>query len=47
LNLQERQRAIQSALVQMDKQFGKGSVLLLGSKKRSSGYRDLQRLAGD
>jgi len=28
----ERQRAIQSALVQMDKQFGKGSVLLLGSK---------------
>jgi recombination protein RecA len=32
LNLQERQRAIQSALVQMDKQFGKGSVLLLGSK---------------
>src|SRR5207245_2345446 len=26
------QRAIQSALVQMDKQFGKGSVLLLGSK---------------
>ena len=29
---QERQRAIQSALVQMDKQFGKGSVLLLGSK---------------
>jgi len=32
LNLQERQRAIQAALVQMDKQFGKGSVLLLGSK---------------
>jgi recombination protein RecA len=32
MNLQERQRAIQSALVQMDKQFGKGSVLLLGSK---------------
>lgn len=28
----ERQRAIQSALVQMDKQFGKGSVLLLGSR---------------
>ena len=32
MNLQERQRAIQSALVQMDKQFGKGQVLLLGSR---------------
>ena len=32
MNVPERQRAIQSALVQMDKQFGKGSVLLLGSK---------------
>jgi len=28
----DRQRAIQAALVQMDKQFGKGSVLLLGSR---------------
>lgn len=28
----DRKRAILSALVQMDKQFGKGSVLLLGSK---------------
>ncbi|HUS05579.1 MAG TPA: recombinase RecA [Bryobacteraceae bacterium] len=32
MNLQERQRTIQAALVQMDKQFGKGSVLLLGSR---------------
>jgi recombination protein RecA len=32
MNLQERQRAINAALVQMDKQFGKGSVLLLGSR---------------
>lgn len=29
---EDRKRAILSALVQMDKQFGKGSVLLLGSK---------------
>ena len=28
----ERRRTIQSALVQMDKQFGKGAVLLLGSR---------------
>ena len=28
----ERQRAILAALVQMDKQFGKGAVLLLGSR---------------
>jgi recombination protein RecA len=28
----ERRRAIQSAIVQMDKQFGKGAVLLLGSR---------------
>lgn len=33
---QERQRAVQSALVQMDKQFGKGSVLLLGSKSEQA-----------
>jgi recombination protein RecA len=32
MNLQERQRAINAALLQMDKQFGKGSVLLLGSR---------------
>ena len=32
MNIQERQRAISAALVQMDKQFGKGSVLLLGSR---------------
>ena len=29
---QDRQKTIQAALVQMDKQFGKGSVLLLGSR---------------
>ncbi len=29
---EDRKRAIMSALVQMDKQFGKGSVLLLGAK---------------
>ncbi|MGH9630729.1 MAG: recombinase RecA [Bryobacteraceae bacterium] len=29
---QERQKTIQAALIQMDKQFGKGSVLLLGSR---------------
>ncbi|HYP09204.1 MAG TPA: recombinase RecA [Bryobacteraceae bacterium] len=28
----DRRKAIQSAIVQMDKQFGKGSVLLLGSR---------------
>ena len=28
----DRQRAIDLALVQMEKQFGKGSVLRLGSK---------------
>ena len=32
MNSEERRRAIQSALVQMDKQFGKGAVLLLGSR---------------
>ena len=32
MNIQDRQRAINAALVQMDKQFGKGSVLLLGSR---------------
>jgi recombination protein RecA len=32
MNTDERRRAIQSALVQMDKQFGKGAVLLLGSR---------------
>jgi recombination protein RecA len=32
VNIQERQRTIQAALLQMDKQFGKGSVLLLGSR---------------
>ena len=32
MNTEERRRAIQSALVQMDKQFGKGAVLLLGSR---------------
>src|SRR4051794_23067428 len=32
MNTEERRRAIQSALVQMDKQFGKGSVLMLGSR---------------
>jgi recombination protein RecA len=32
MNPNDRQRAIQTALVQMDKQFGKGSVLLLGSR---------------
>ena len=32
MNSEERRRAIQSAIVQMDKQFGKGSVLLLGSR---------------
>jgi recombination protein RecA len=28
----DRRKAIQSAIVQMDKQFGKGAVLLLGSR---------------
>ena len=32
MNTEERRRAIQSALVQMDKQFGKGAVLMLGSR---------------
>jgi recombination protein RecA len=32
VTLEERRKTIQGALVQMDKQFGKGSVLLLGSK---------------
>src|SRR4029079_13863984 len=32
MNSEERRRAIQTALVQMDKQFGKGAVLLLGSR---------------
>ena len=32
MTLEERRKTIQGALVQMDKQFGKGSVLLLGSK---------------
>ncbi len=32
MNTEERRRAIQSAIVQMDKQFGKGAVLLLGSR---------------
>ena len=32
MTLDEQRKAIQGALVQMDKQFGKGSVLLLGSK---------------
>ncbi len=32
MTVQERQRAIDQALVQMDKQFGKGSVLRLGSR---------------
>src|SRR5262245_45777488 len=32
LDVADRRRAIQTALVQMEKQFGKGSVLLLGSR---------------
>src|SRR5437773_5566014 len=32
MNEQERRRAIDQALVQMDKQFGKGTILRLGSK---------------
>ena len=32
VKLEERRRVIQNALAQMDKQFGKGSVLLLGSR---------------
>ena len=32
MNEQERRRAIDQALVQMDKQFGKGAILRLGSK---------------
>jgi recombination protein RecA len=32
MNSDERRKAIQSAIVQMDKQFGKGAVLLLGSR---------------
>jgi recombination protein RecA len=32
VTLEDRRKTIQGALVQMDKQFGKGSVLLLGSK---------------
>jgi len=32
MNEQERKRAIQLAVAQMDKQFGKGAILLLGSK---------------
>jgi recombination protein RecA len=32
VTIEERRKTIQGALVQMDKQFGKGSVLLLGSK---------------
>ena len=32
MTLDEQRKAIQGALIQMDKQFGKGSVLLLGSK---------------
>lgn len=32
MNSEERRRAIQSAIVQMDKQFGRGQVLFLGSR---------------
>jgi recombination protein RecA len=32
VTVEERRKQIQSALVQMDKQFGKGSVLLLGAR---------------
>ncbi|MBI3279320.1 MAG: recombinase RecA [Acidobacteria bacterium] len=32
MNIHDRKRLIQAALVQMDKQFGKGSVVMLGSR---------------
>ena len=32
MNEQERRRTIDTALVQMEKQFGKGTILRLGSK---------------
>ena len=32
MNEQERRRTIDQALVQMEKQFGKGTILRLGSK---------------
>ena len=45
MNSEERRRAIQTALVQMDKQFGKGAVLLLGIAQCDSRHHDFHRIA--
>jgi recombination protein RecA len=42
----DKQKALDSALAQIERQFGKGSIMKLGGDNRRAGYRgDLDRLA--